>query len=66
MQTLLSSAYVDDHDGHLTFVLVFRWLWVSVQMLLRRIIDGWVSPDVREFLTHCDTIQDFLLHSDTA
>ena len=32
----------------------------------RRIIDGWVPPDWREFLSQSDTIQDFLSHSDTA
>ena len=34
LQTLLSSAHVDDHDGHLTSVHGLRKLRVSVQMLL--------------------------------
>ena len=34
MQTLLSFAYLDDRDGHLTFVHGLRTLRVSLQMLL--------------------------------
>ena len=34
LQTLLSSAHVDDHDGHLASVHGLRKLRVSVQMLL--------------------------------
>jgi len=32
----------------------------------RRIIDGWVPPDWRQFLSQSDTIEDFLWHSDAA
>ena len=31
----------------------------------RRLVDGWVPPDWREFLSRSDTVQEFLSHTNT-
>ena len=41
LQTLLSSAHVDDHVGHLTFVLGLRELRVSHCVDLSQLTDCW-------------------------